>query len=78
MANTMMMLVWKETALVTPVALLNALMDPPMPKISKLTEAFGSICLLDTSSVNNLESGSIPAHIQSLIGTLPDAQTAAC
>jgi len=77
MANTVVMLLWKEATLVTPVTLLNTLMDPPVPKVSKLTKAFGSVCLFDVCSVHYLESRLIfMAQVQSMIRTLPDAQTA--
>lgn len=79
MANTVLMLLWKEATLVTPVALLDTLMDPPVPEVSKLAKAFGSICLLNVRSFHYLESRLIiVAQVQSVIGTLPDAQTATC
>ena len=43
MANTVVMLCREKPTLITPVALLNALMNPPVPEIPKFAQAIGFV-----------------------------------
>jgi len=67
MANTVVMLFWKKSTLITPVALFDALMDPPVPEIPELAQALGSICLCDIGSAYYLECRLTLAQVQSML-----------
>jgi hypothetical protein len=51
----MMMLTWKKTAFIPPGALLDALVDPPMPEPTERTKAVCSLCFLDGGAIDHLK-----------------------
>jgi len=64
-----MMLLREKTTLITPVALLNALMDPPMPEIPELAQTVVSFSLFNVGSAYYLKGRLTLTQVQS---TLPD------
>jgi hypothetical protein len=53
----MMMLAREETTFITPSALLDALVDPPMPEPTEWAQAIRTLCFLDGGAIDHLKHG---------------------